>query len=229
MPGVPEPFTPRLEILPPPQRALWDELGGLPASFTLYGDTAVALDLGHRASVDFDFFARVPIDGDALLRELPLLRHATVTDMAVNTLGCTVDGGGPVRLSFFGVPRLPRLRLECLSPEHGVRVGDLLELAGMKVSVVQRRAEAKDYLDIDAILTDGRVSLPWALAAGVGLYGDRFNPQVTLKALCFFEEGDLETVPQAVRWRPRCGKWIWRRCRWFCDQAAPYAAAAGPG
>lgn len=201
MRGVPEPFTPRLEVLPPTQWALWDELGGVPSIFTLYGGTAVALQLGHRASVDFNFFARVPIDGDALLRELPLLRHATVTDMAINTLGCTVDRGGPVRLSFSGVPQLPRLRPDHLSPGTGLRVGHLLELAGMKASVVQRRAESKDYLDIDAILTDGRVSLAWALSAGVGLYGDRFNPQVTLKALCFFDEGDLQTVPQSVRRR----------------------------
>lgn len=141
----------------------------MPSTFTLYGGTAVVLHLGHRVSVDFYFFARAPIDGDALLRELPFLRHAAVTDMAANTLGCTVDRGGPVRLSFFGVPSLPRLRDHHLSPGNGVRVGHLLELAGMEASLVQRRAEAKDYLDVDAILGDGQVTLPWALAAGAAL------------------------------------------------------------
>lgn len=50
-------FAPRLDILPPSQRRLWDELKSTPRSFILYGGTALALGLGHRASEDFDFFA----------------------------------------------------------------------------------------------------------------------------------------------------------------------------
>ncbi len=49
-------FNPRLDILPLSQRRLWDELGELPEEFVLYGGTAIALHLGHRQSVDFDFF-----------------------------------------------------------------------------------------------------------------------------------------------------------------------------
>ncbi|GJL55967.1 MAG: hypothetical protein NPIRA02_30990 [Nitrospirales bacterium] len=46
-----------LDILPSPQRRLWDDLVNLPGSFTLYGGTAIALQIGHRPSIDFDFFA----------------------------------------------------------------------------------------------------------------------------------------------------------------------------
>jgi hypothetical protein len=55
-------FTPRLDILPPPQRRLWHELAALPAEFVLYGGTALALHLGHRQSVDFGFFGNRPLD-----------------------------------------------------------------------------------------------------------------------------------------------------------------------
>jgi Nucleotidyl transferase AbiEii toxin, Type IV TA system len=52
-----EPLKPRLDILPSPQRALWLELPVIvPESFVLWGGTALALHLGHRVSVDFDFF-----------------------------------------------------------------------------------------------------------------------------------------------------------------------------
>src|SRR5476649_2049253 len=50
-------FAPRLDILPPPQRRLWDELTAVPGEFVLYGGTALALHLGHRESLDFDFLA----------------------------------------------------------------------------------------------------------------------------------------------------------------------------
>ena len=54
-------FHPRLDILPPEQRRLWNELGSVPTEFVLYGGTAIALHLGHRDSVDFDFFANVAV------------------------------------------------------------------------------------------------------------------------------------------------------------------------
>ena len=53
--------------------------------------------------------------------------------------------------------------------------------------VVQKRAEARDYLDIDALLRHG-VDLPTALAAGSVVYGRSFNPLITLKALSFFDD-----------------------------------------
>jgi hypothetical protein len=51
-------FTPRLDVLPAGQRLLWPELVQTPSHFTLYSGTAIALRLGHRQSVDFDFFTR---------------------------------------------------------------------------------------------------------------------------------------------------------------------------
>jgi Nucleotidyl transferase AbiEii toxin, Type IV TA system len=69
-------FQPRLDILPPPQRALWTELDATPDHFTLYGGTALALRLGHRQSVDFDFFSRTAFNPGDLAREIPYLAEA---------------------------------------------------------------------------------------------------------------------------------------------------------
>jgi hypothetical protein len=110
------------------------------------------------------------------------LAGAVITQREPNTLGCLVDRGGPIRLSFFGVPGLARMRPPLVAPDNGLRVASLLDLAGTKASVVQMRAEAKDYIDIDALLTDGRIDLPTALASARAIYGTQFNPQVTLKA-----------------------------------------------
>ena len=59
-------FYPRLDALGPAQRHLWSRLASTPSSFVLYGDTALALRLGHRASVDFDFFSSSSFQPDAL-------------------------------------------------------------------------------------------------------------------------------------------------------------------
>lgn len=195
------PFQPRLEILPPSQRRVWQELGDIPPEFALYGGTALALRLGHRQSIDFDFFSQAGFQPDSLTDRLEILRQAVVTQQAPDTLSVLIDRDGPVKLSFFGAPGLARLLPPDIAPDNSLRVASLLDLAGTKASVVQQRAEAKDYVDIDAILADGAVDLPAALVAAKAIFGKRFNPLATLKALVFFEDGDLGLLPPATRQR----------------------------
>ena len=193
-------FQPRLDILPPPQRRLWDELSAVPEEFVLYGGTAIALHLGHRQSVDFDFFSNKPLDPALLVPAVSFLAGANVTQRAPNTFSCSLDRGGVVKLSFFGLPGIPRLSPPLVAPDNDLQVASLLDLAGMKAAVVQMRAEAKDYIDIDALLTDGRMDLPKALAAARAIYGaQQFNPQITLKALSYFEDGTLHRLAQPVK------------------------------
>jgi Nucleotidyl transferase AbiEii toxin, Type IV TA system len=192
-------FAPRLDILPEPQQRLWHELAEIPAEFVLYGGTAIALHLGHRQSVDFDFFSNQPFDPAQLTAAIPFMAAATITQRAPNTLSVIVDRGGPVKLSFFGVPSIARLAPPLIALDNGLRIASLLDLAGTKASVVQQRAEAKDYADVDAILRDGRIDLPTALASAKAIHGPQFNPQITLKALSFFDEGNLRQLPKATK------------------------------
>jgi hypothetical protein len=64
--------------------------------------------------------------------------------------------------------------------------------------VVQQRAEAKDYLDIASILRNG-VTLPTALAAGRAVYGPRFDPRISLRALTSFDEGNLRQLDRTIQ------------------------------
>src|SRR3972149_8442186 len=97
-------FRPKLSILQEPQRRLWSELSTVPRSFVLCGGTAVALHLGHRQSVDFDFLGSAEFDPDALYHEIPFLKGTQPLQKSASTLTCLVDRGGPVRVSFFGAP-----------------------------------------------------------------------------------------------------------------------------
>jgi hypothetical protein len=193
-------FLPRLEILPAAQRRLWPELSAIPSDFVLYGGTALALHLDHRNSEDFDFGSRL-FDVEQLQAAIPLLAGAAVVQRAANTLTVVVERGGPVKVSFFGVPELPRMRAPNVVKENGLQVASLLDLAGTKASVVQTRAEARDYVDIDALIRLGKVDLPTALAAAAGIYGKAFNPEITLKALCYFDDGNLRRLPEDMKLR----------------------------
>jgi len=166
----------------------------------LYGGTALALRLGHRDSVDFDFFADHEFQPMALYEAVPFLRGATIVQSEANTLTCIADRGGDVKLSFFGLPHIARIKRPDVCAGNGVRIASLLDLAATKVAVVQQRAQAKDYLDIDAVISAG-VPLDEALAAAKLVYGDAFAPTPTIKALAYFGDGDLVTLPDEVKRR----------------------------
>lgn len=191
-------LIPRLEILPEAQRRIWARLAPIPEEFILCGGTAIALQLGHRQSVDFDFFGSRPFDPAQLYASLPLLAGSAVLQQAASTLTCRVGQLDPVIISFFGVPSMRRVVAPSVARDNGLRVASLLDLAGMKAAVVQQRAEAKDYLDLHALMEAG-IGLPTALAAARIIYGDRFNAQLSLKALSFFGDGDLQSLPPIVQ------------------------------
>src|SRR5580692_1671241 len=138
-------FVPRLDILPDAQQRLWPELAQTPDNFTLYGGTAIALRLGHRQSVDFDFFALTSsFEPASLLEQLPYLKGARVRQSSANTLTVTVDRAGPVQLSFFGGLGLAQIAPVERVEGPGFRVAALIDLAGMKAAVVTQRAELRD-------------------------------------------------------------------------------------
>lgn len=196
-------LEPCVETLPAAQRRLWAELGDTPGEFVLYGGTALALRLAHRRSDDFDFFSSAPVHSTRLLREVPYLEEAEILQRSPDTLTCLVDRGGPVRVSFFGGLTLRRVADPEMLEAPAIAIASLLDLAATKVEVVQVRAAAKDYLDVDALVHRAGVPLDEALGAAIAVFGPAFNPLPTVKALCFFADGDLAVLPHDARRRLR--------------------------
>jgi len=191
-------FRPKLDILPPAQRLIWEDLNRIPSSFVLYGDTAMALRLGHRQSVDFDFFSNERFEPGHLLWSLGSLRGARVDQRGDNTLSVVADRSGPVRLSFFGDVGMNRIQDPDSAPGNRLPIASLLDLTATNLKTIQQRAEAKDYRDIAAAL-DAGVGLAEALGAATAIFGKTFNAIAALKALTYFGDGNLPTLPQSVQ------------------------------
>lgn len=192
-------FRPNLDILPASQRALWPELERTPERFTLYGGTALALRLGHRASLDFHFFSNASFDPDQLAQRVPYLSDAERVQVEPDTLTCRIDRDGPVLVSFFGGLGIGQVAAPDQVWNMRLHLASLLDIAGTKAAVVQKRAEAKDYLDLDALLQQQGIDLPLVLAAARVIYGRKFNPLITLKALSYFD--DVPALPGEARKR----------------------------
>lgn len=191
-------ITPRLEILPPAQQRLWGELADTPAEFVLYGGTALALQLGHRCSVDFDFFGARAFAPADLVGRIPYLKGAEIIDQAPSTLHCVVDRGDAVHVSFFGLPNLCMVRQPLSVEGTSLRLAAPEDIAGMKAAVITQRAAARDYVDLDALISAG-IDLVTALAAASVIYGDRFHALSSLKALSWLDDIPIEDLPQPAR------------------------------
>jgi hypothetical protein len=190
-------FSPCFEILPAAQAVLWPGLAPLRhLDFVLYGGTAIALRLGHRHSVDFDFFTHLPLERAALKQSLPWFASATVLQDEPESL--TVLSPGGVKVSFFGGLKVGRLGDPEVSEDGVIVAASLEDLLAFKLKLVVQRVEAKDYLDVAALLRSG-VPLERGLAAAEVLFAPDLPPMVALKALTYFEGGDLPSLPAEVR------------------------------
>jgi len=120
------------------------------AGFYLAGGTGLALQLGHRDSIDFDFFKEGDFDTVALKKEIETVfaEHDVVfTQEEKNTLSCVVDGS--VQVSFFGFSyplQVPLVQTEYFS------IASFVDIGCMKLAAVTSRSVEKDYVDLYFIL-----------------------------------------------------------------------------
>jgi len=194
-------FSPNKDILPPAQKELWPLLR--PATdigFVLYGGTAIALRLGHRVSVDFDFFSQNQLSRTQLSAALPFLSSATVLQDELNSLSILVpvNQDETVKVSFFGGITFGRVSRPELTSDGVLRVASLDDLMATKVKTILQRVTAKDYQDVAAMVQAG-ISLAKGLATARAMFGGSFQPHESLKALTYFEGGDLHLLTMEVK------------------------------
>jgi len=188
----------KLTILPDTQRLLWNELEAVPNNFVMYGGTALVLRLGHRQSVDFDFFSSDSFHPGKLYDSISFLRGSEKVQIDKNTLTCIVKrNNGTVKVSFFGGLSFGRVSPPDILEVPAVAIASLVDLAATKIYVIQDRAECKDYYDIAELLKD--LSLGKMLSTAMAIFGKEFNPLLSLKALMFYQDGNLPKLRVETR------------------------------
>jgi len=103
-----------------------------------------------------------------------------------------------VKVFFFASITFGRVGVPEQTSDRVAQVASPEDLLGTKHKVLLQRIEAKDYLDVAAILENGT---PLTLGLGVArtLFGQAFQPSECLKALVYFEGGDLASLSRRVR------------------------------
>ena len=91
-----------------------------------------------------------------------------------------------------------RVDIPALTEDGVMMVASSLDLLATKLKVIMQRAESKDYSDIAQLLSAG-TNLIRGLGAARALYGSAFAPAECLRALTFFDDGDLARVSAETR------------------------------
>ena len=135
------------EILTSGQIQLLPLIKKFASQFGLVGGTAVALQLGHRRSIDFDLFSQKEFNNDQIMRLIKKkypVKH-TYIDSSTELTIMIED----IKLTFYAYPyKIPYSE----TFEKVIKMPDLLTLAAMKAFALGRRAKWKDYVDLYSIL-----------------------------------------------------------------------------
>lgn len=157
--------------------------------FYLAGGTALALQIGHRISVDFDLFSPHAIARGLLRRVKSVFTDRKVIVSVNNPEELTLFIGGK-KVTFLKYP-FPLVRK--LVPYRGVRLLSVQEIAATKAYTIGRRGSYKDYVDLYFILRDRHASLPGIINLAVRKYRRDFNARLFLEQLLYLE--DIHDTP----------------------------------
>ncbi len=176
-------FMLHLDILDTKRTALLPLIAKVGEGFYLAGGTALALQLGHRDSVDFDFFIENTVDTHTLWKKVEqiFIGHTVQkTQEEKDTLSCIIDG--EIRLSFFGY-QYPLLEPTLI--DDGLVLASILDIGCMKLSAITSRSTLKDYVDLHIILQQTSLA---TLLEGCSRKYPTLDHALILKSLVYFDD-----------------------------------------
>ena len=162
--------------------------------FYLAGGTAIALQIGHRRSIDFDLFSGKPLRTTKIINTISRDKHridATLEESR-EELTMIIDG---IKMTFMEYPFDIRLSVNL---DDIMMMPDLITLAATKAYSLGRRSKWKDYVDLYFILRD-YFTLQDVSAEAKKIFGGGFNERLFREQLCYFADIDYSEGIEFVR------------------------------
>lgn len=176
------------EILDSERKELLPKFARLKDKFYLAGGTALALQLGHRKSQDFDFFTGEKFNEQRLqlqLNDVLAGRPLKVLQQEWQTVEMLA---GNIKISFF---YLPYPLLQPTVNDENLRLASVVDIGCMKLNAITSRSVSKDFVDLYYICQ--QVALP-LLLKNAGQQMPALNENVVLKSLVYFDELQIEPL-----------------------------------
>lgn len=156
----------------------------------LVGGTALALQLGHRVSVDLDFFGLLKADKISILNALHSIGKVKTIQNTENIHIYTVNN---LKIDLVNYP-YPWL--SAMLYQDNLRLADLPDIAAMKLAAITGRGSKKDFIDIYFLLKH------YTLNQLLTFYNKKYDDGsifLVLKSLVYFEDADADVMPNLFK------------------------------
>lgn len=165
---------------------LFPQLGRF-KGFYLVGGTALAMQIGHRLSVDFGLFSEQALPANFLQKLKRIFSRSSleVTYRSADQINALVDG---VKTTFFYYPYPV---LDPFVTYQKVPLASLAEISAMKAFAIGKRLAYKDYVDWYFLLSKSYITLPDIIELAQRKFGADFNDRLFLGQLA-----SLEDIPE---------------------------------
>lgn len=152
----------------------------------LVGGTALALQLGHRKSIDLDFFGTVDCEAEYLRESIAGIASLTILKESPHIHIYIVDGI-KVDIVNYKYPWLDDVVLE-----QGLRLASVSDIAAMKITAIIGRGTKKDFIDIAFLLHH------FSLEEILHFYAAKYNDSsvfMAMKSLVYFDDAEADPMP----------------------------------
>lgn len=175
-----------VESVAPHTLGILKTLVSLPSfkNFNLAGGTALALQIGHRISVDLDFFSDEEYEVDTVLEEIAACGYEVkILGKKANNLNLTINDVKTDILKY-SYPLIDKTIID-----DGVRMMGKKDIALMKISAITNRGDRKDFTDLYFLLKE------YSLAELMALYVKKYAHEEIFhvyKSLIYFDDADTQ-------------------------------------
>ena len=177
------------EVLDEKTKKIFEEFSFLKDTFYLAGGTALALQLGHRISIDLDFFSDKPIK-KTLLKTIESEVKKVDSVLVNNKKELTVYINS-IKITFLHYPFIHKHNFV---KNNIVPLASINEIASMKAYALGRRVSLKDYIDLYFILSLNITNITSIISDAIAIYHDAFNDRLFCEQLLSPEEADEESI-----------------------------------
>lgn len=184
------------EVITSKAREIFDKLKNF-SDFYLAGGTGLALQLGHRISVDFDLFWKKDVSKNLLPKVRRIFKNFKIEVIVNHSEQLTVGVEG-INLSFI---KYPFPVISKFINYQGLKVLPALEIAAMKAYALGRRATLKDYVDLYFVIKEKVGNLKAIIKLSENKYGPEFDPRLFLEQLIYskdIEEMKIQFLKEKV-------------------------------
>ena len=153
----------------------------------LVGGTALALQLGHRKSVDLDLFGDFSAEGIEIRDTLEEQFSVSVIKESKNIKIYQVDG---IKVELVNYSRYPWI--DNPIEEDGITLAGIKDIAAMKVAAIIGRGTKKDFIDMNRLLQI------YSLKEILDMYMQKYPDGslfIAMKSLSYFEDAESDPMP----------------------------------